>query len=192
MNSRRTARIAQAILEQVSTTILFGLKDPRVKNVTVTGVEVSPDVRSAKVKVSIMGDETQQSLCLHGLNSARGYLQSKVADRIQTRYTPILHFELDQGIKKSIETARILREVLGSNPSTEQIEDALAEEEARSDAEAESALPASGEAEESLSADGDAAASSDGGLQQSADDRPDADEDDSPASRANPADPPAD
>lgn len=190
MNSRRTARIAQAILEQVSTTILFGLKDPRVKNVTVTGVEVSPDVRSAKVKVSIMGDETQQSLCLHGLNSARGYLQSKVADRIQTRYTPILHFELDQGIKKSIETARILREVLGSNPSTEQIEEALAEEESRSTSEAESAPP--GEAGESLAADEDSAAASGDELQQAADDRPEADDEDTPSSRANPADPPSD
>lgn len=167
MNSRRTARIAQAILEQVSTTILFGLKDPRVKNVTVTGVEVSPDVRSAKVKVSVMGDETQQSLCLHGLNSARGYLQSKVGDRIQTRYTPILHFELDQGVKKSLEAARILREVLGSSPSTEQIEEALAEEDARNASAEESSSAAP---EEAPPAD-NAEATAESSAEQSADDR---------------------
>lgn len=112
MSSRRTAKIAQAVLEQVSTTILFGLKDPRVKNVTVTHVEVSPDVRTAKVYVSIMGDEKQQDLCLHGLNSARGFLQKKIADRIQTRYTPVLTFINDQGVKKSIAASRLIREAL--------------------------------------------------------------------------------
>ena len=112
MTSRRTAKIAQAVLEQVSTTILFSLKDPRVKNVTVTHVEVSPDTRTAKVYVSIMGDEKEQSLCLHGLNSAKGFLQKKVADRIQTRYTPVLTFINDQGVKKSIAASQLIREAL--------------------------------------------------------------------------------
>jgi ribosome-binding factor A len=87
------------------------LKDPRVRDVTVLDVEVSGDIRNAKIYVSIMGDETAQTLCMHGLNSARGFLQSKVADRIQTRYTPILKFVLDHGVKTSIETSRVLREV---------------------------------------------------------------------------------
>lgn len=113
MTSRRLARIARAVKETVSTTVLFELKDPRIRHVTVTGVEVSPDVRSAKVYVSIMGTEGEQALCLQGLRSARGYVQSKVANRLQTRNTPVLRFEIDQGVKKSIETSRILREVLG-------------------------------------------------------------------------------
>jgi ribosome-binding factor A len=116
MSSRRTAKVAEAVREQVSTTILFGLKDPRVKNVTVTRVEVSPDLRNAKVYVSVMGDEKMQKLTLRGLESARGFLQAKLAERVQIRYTPILHFELDQGIKRSIEASRLLREVL---PPTE-------------------------------------------------------------------------
>jgi len=115
MTSRRTAKISQAVLEQVSTTILFGLKDPRVKNVTVTHVEVSPDVRTAKVYVSIMGDEKAQALCLSGLNSARGFLQRKVADRIQTRYTPVLTFINDQGVKKSIAASQLIREALSES-----------------------------------------------------------------------------
>lgn len=112
MNSRRNAKIAEAIREVVSTTILFELKDPRIKNVTVLDVEASADVRTAKVYVSVMGDEKQQALCVHGLNSAKGFLQSKIADRVQTRYTPVLTFVLDQGVKKSIEAARLLREAL--------------------------------------------------------------------------------
>ena len=112
MNSRRTAKLAQAIREVVSSTILFQLKDPRVKNVTVTHVEVSGDLRNAKIYVSIMGDERVQSLSMHGLNSARGFLQSKVADRLQTRYTPILKFMLDDGVKRSFETSRLIDQAL--------------------------------------------------------------------------------
>jgi len=115
MTSRRTAKVAQAILETVSTTVLFGLKDPRVKNVTVTHVEVSGDIRSAKVYVSVMGDEKTQTLCMHGLNSARGFLQSKIGDRLRTQNTPILKFILDPGIKQSIETSKILRDVTENN-----------------------------------------------------------------------------
>lgn len=112
MKSRRTAKVAQAILETVSSTILFGLKDPRVNRVTVLAVDVSPDIRTAKVYISIMGDEKEQSLCMHGLNSARGYIQAKCADRLQTRYTPILTFVMDESVKKSAEASRILNEVL--------------------------------------------------------------------------------
>lgn len=70
MSSRRIAKVAEAVREQVSTSILFEMKDPRVKYVTVTGVEVSPDLRSAKVHVSVMGDEKTQRLTLQGLRSA--------------------------------------------------------------------------------------------------------------------------
>jgi ribosome-binding factor A len=117
MSSRRTAKVAEAVREQVSTTILFGLKDPRVKNVTVTRVEVSPDLRNAKVYVSVMGDEKAQRLTIKGLESARGFLQAKLAERVKIRYTPILQFQLDQGVKRSIEASRLLREVLP--PSSE-------------------------------------------------------------------------
>ncbi|NOX54038.1 MAG: 30S ribosome-binding factor RbfA, partial [Planctomycetes bacterium] len=82
------------------------------RNVTVLNVEVSSDLRHAKVFCSVMGDERTQRLSMHGLNSARGFLQAKIADRLQTRYTPVLRFVLDQGVKKSIETSRLLREVL--------------------------------------------------------------------------------
>lgn len=92
--------------------ILTDLKDPRIGMVTVTFVEVAADLRQAKVHVSIMGSDTQQRLSLQGLKSAAGFLQSKVADRIDTRYTPRLEFVLDMGVKNSLEIARILREVL--------------------------------------------------------------------------------
>ncbi len=97
--------------------ILTELQDPRVRDVTVTGVEASGDLRYAKVMVSVMGDETRQNLTLRGLQSAAGFLQSKIADRIDLRWTPRLTFILDQGVKRSIEVAKILREVLPADES---------------------------------------------------------------------------
>ncbi|MEZ6133777.1 MAG: 30S ribosome-binding factor RbfA [Pirellulaceae bacterium] len=111
MASRRMLKAAEAIREVVSMAILTEIRDPRVQNVTVTGVEVSSDMRSAKVMVSVMGDEGRQHLCLKGLMNASGFLQSKIAKRLDTRYTPRLTFELDQGVKKSIEVLRILNEL---------------------------------------------------------------------------------
>jgi len=103
--------------------ILTELKDPRVCDVTVTYVEVSGDLRHAKVHVSVMGDEAKQQLSLRGLNSAAGFLQSKLASRIDTRYTPRLDFILDQGVKKSIAIAQILDRVLPGPPEPEEAAD---------------------------------------------------------------------
>lgn len=113
MNTRRTAKVAAAVRQVVSSVILFELRDPRVKNVTVLRIEVAEDLRTAKVFVSVMGDETEQRLAVHGLNSARGFIQSKIADELQLRLTPVLTFVLDQGVKKSIEVSRTLRAVQG-------------------------------------------------------------------------------
>src|SRR5215211_8322830 len=112
MSSRRVLKAAEAVREVVGMAILADLKDPRIQNVTVTHVEVSPDMRQAKVHVSVMGDEKAQQLCLHGLQSAAGFLQQKIAKRIDTRYTPRIMFELDMGVKKSIAIARLLEDVL--------------------------------------------------------------------------------
>lgn len=114
MTSRRVLKVAEAIREVVSMAILVDLNDPRVADVTVTYVEVSGDLRHAKVHVSVMGDETKQNLCLRGLQSSVGYLQRKISDRVATRYTPQLKFILDQGVKHTFEVIRILEEVLPS------------------------------------------------------------------------------
>jgi ribosome-binding factor A len=112
MSARRLLKAAEAIREVVSMAILAELKDPRIRSVTVTHVEVSPDMRNAKVHVSVMGDDVQQKLSLRGLQSSAGFLQSKIAEQIDIRYTPRLMFILDQGVKKSIEMAQILKQVL--------------------------------------------------------------------------------
>ena len=118
MTSRRVQKAAEAIREVVGMAILRDLRDPRVQNVTVTFVEVSADLRQAKVHVSIMGSESEQRLCLHGLNNAAGFLQAKVAANIEMRYTPRLHFVIDQGVKRSIEVMRILQQLRPAETAT--------------------------------------------------------------------------
>ncbi|MDX1927874.1 MAG: 30S ribosome-binding factor RbfA [Pirellulaceae bacterium] len=111
MTSRRLLKAAEAVREVVSMAILTEIRDPRVQNVTVTGVEVAPDMRSAKVLISVMGEEGKQHLCLKGLQNSSGFLQSQLAKKIDTRYVPRLTFELDTGVKKSLEVAKILYEL---------------------------------------------------------------------------------
>ena len=115
MPSHRGARIAEAIREVVSSAILFEVADPRVKGVTVLNAEVSPDMRSAKVYVSFMGTEAEQKLAMKGLQHATGFLQAKVAARLQTRSTPTLRFQRDEGVKKSVEISRLIDEAVASD-----------------------------------------------------------------------------
>src|SRR5438874_2402855 len=110
MKTHRLARVAEIVREVAASTILFEIKDRRVKNVTVTRAEVSADLQHAKVFVSIMGSEKEQQLTMHGLKSAAGFVQTKVADRLTSRYVPHITFVLDEGVKKSIEIARLIRE----------------------------------------------------------------------------------
>ena len=110
MKSHRLARVSEVVRETAANAILFELKDPRVKGVTVTRAEVSGDLQHAKVFVSVMGTEKEQQLTMHGLKSAAGFIQTKLADRLTSRYVPHVTFVLDEGVKKSIEIARLIRE----------------------------------------------------------------------------------
>ncbi|WP_254506780.1 30S ribosome-binding factor RbfA [Anatilimnocola floriformis] len=121
MTSRRLLKAAEAFRSVVSMAILTEVRDPRVKHVTVIGVEVAPDMKSAKVHVSIMGDEKQQGLALRGLQNSAGFLQSVIAEKVDARYTPKLTFVMDKGVKHSLEVARILKEVLPSDETAEDI-----------------------------------------------------------------------
>ncbi len=115
MPSHRSLRMAQAIREVVSSAILFEVADPRVRSVTVLGAEVSGDMRQATVHVSIMGTESEQNLAMRGLQHASGFLQAKVAARLQTRFTPVLAFKRDDSVKKSFEITRLIDETIAAD-----------------------------------------------------------------------------
>ncbi len=107
--------MAEAIREVVSTAILFDVSDPRVRAVTVLGVEMSNDLRRATVKVSIMGTEPERRRVFQGLEHATGFLQARVAARLQTRFTPVLAFKVDQGVRKSVDISRLIEEAVASD-----------------------------------------------------------------------------
>ncbi|HEX8199630.1 MAG TPA: 30S ribosome-binding factor RbfA, partial [Isosphaeraceae bacterium] len=83
MPSHRTQRVAEAIREVVASAILFEVADPRVRGVTVLSVDVTGDLRNATVHVTVMGTEAEQALALHGLTHAAGFIQARVAARLQ-------------------------------------------------------------------------------------------------------------
>jgi ribosome-binding factor A len=129
MKHHRVARVAAIIREVASETILFKISDPRVHLVTVTRVEVAADLQHAKVYVSIMGTPAQQRKAMVGLQHAAGFIQSQLGDRMRTRYTPVLRFVFDDGIKQSIEISRLISEALGRNAKDQPPDDsAMAEE----------------------------------------------------------------
>jgi ribosome-binding factor A len=129
MKSHRIARVSEVIRETAATAILFELKDPRVKNVTVTRAEVSGDLQHAKIFVSIMGSEKEQQLTMHGLKSAAGFVQTKIASQLTSRYVPHITFVLDDGVKKSVEIGRMIREESERLAADHAAADAKAEDE---------------------------------------------------------------
>jgi ribosome-binding factor A len=92
---------------------------------------VTPDMREAKVIVSVMGSEAQQRTVLKGLQNSVGFLQSKIADRIETRYIPRLSFVIDDGVKKSVAVQQILEQIAkerAGDASQEALDDASIDE----------------------------------------------------------------
>jgi ribosome-binding factor A len=139
--------MAEAIREVVATTILFEVADPRVRAVTVLRVEVSADLRNAKIYVSIMGNDAERKQAYRGLVHATGFLQARVAARLQTRFTPILKFEHDDSVKKTVELTRLIEQAIASDQRPES-----------------SATEAVGAASEELSAANSARGQPEGGL----------------------------
>jgi ribosome-binding factor A len=138
MSSHRNLRMAEAIREVVASAILFEAADPRIRAVTVLRVEVSADLRQATVYVSVMGTDAEQTLAMRGLKHAAGFFQSKVADRLQTRFTPVLVFKVDDSVKKSVAMGRLIEEALASDrkdepPGEDENEDEDAEDDVSPD-----------------------------------------------------------
>ncbi len=146
MASRRTLKAAEAIREVVATSILTDVKDQRVRGATITQVDVSGDMRQAKVYFMILGGEAKERNALRGLQSAAGFFQRKVARRIDARYTPTLHFAVDEGVKNLMEISRILAEEKSRREETESSEEV--EEEMEDELETDDEIDPSDDEEE--------------------------------------------
>ena len=103
-------RVNEAVREVLSTAISKDLKDPRIGFVTVTAVDTSPDLRHARVYVSVFGDERERNETLVGLTSSHGYLQSRVASELRLKHTPQLDFHYDESVERGARITKLLRE----------------------------------------------------------------------------------
>jgi ribosome-binding factor A len=110
MRSSRMRRVDEAMRAVLSDAIAKDLKDPRIGFVTVTGVKTSPDLRHARVYVSVLGDDPERSASIDGLRSAHGYLQHRLADELKLRHTPTLSFEYDDTVDRGMRVNRLLAE----------------------------------------------------------------------------------
>jgi ribosome-binding factor A len=110
MPQSRMRRVDEAMRAVLSEEIATRLKDPRVGFVTVTGVKTSPDLRHARVYVSVLGDEAVREASLEGLRSAHGYLQRRIADQLTLKNTPNLTFEYDESVDRGMRITELLND----------------------------------------------------------------------------------
>jgi len=104
----RMRRVNEALREVLSARIAEGLKDPRIGFVTVTAVETSPDLRHARVFVSVLGNEQERQESLAGLQRAHGVLQAEIARVTHMKRTPELKFVYDETVEKGMRINEIL------------------------------------------------------------------------------------
>jgi ribosome-binding factor A len=116
----RLLRINESIKAVLSSIITSeGLKDPRVGFVTVTGVETSPDLRHAKVFVSVLGGQDERDACMEALEHSRGYLQARLNTALHMKRTPQLEFHYDSTLDTALHIDALMRreeQVLGAEP----------------------------------------------------------------------------
>ena len=107
----RSERLAALVHETLAEAIATALKDPRVGFVTITGVQVTQDGQQATVRVSVLGTEDEKGRAIEGLDRARGFLRSYLAERLELRVTPELRFELDRGLQHAQRIDELLKQI---------------------------------------------------------------------------------
>lgn len=112
-------RVAGRIREILSLLLLREVADPRLHDVTVTDVKIDTELSDAKIYVNALGDESRRAEVLNGLKRANSYLRREVAQRLQVRSAPVLHFFWDEGLERSERVQRIFRELVIPPPDPE-------------------------------------------------------------------------
>ena len=108
MSIQRSEKVQEALRQEISRIVHGELNDPRLGFITITGVQLTRDLRYAKVYFSVLGEAKDNSLALKGLNSAKGYIKGLIGDRIGLRFTPEIDFRIDE----FFDEARKIRSVL--------------------------------------------------------------------------------
>ncbi len=110
MSGQRMRRVDEAMRQVLGDALAQELKDPRVGFVTVTDVDTSPDLRHARVYVSVLGDDSERERALEGLASSRGFLQAKLNEDLRLKRTPTLSFEYDPSVEHAARMTRLIDE----------------------------------------------------------------------------------
>jgi ribosome-binding factor A len=119
MPSYRSDQVAGQVRQEVMEITRRDLKDPRIGFVSITQVRMSPDLRSARIRISVLGDAGQQQQTLEGLLSARGLIRHELGRRLSNlKFSPEIRFELDPSIEYSVHISRRLREILPQEEAT--------------------------------------------------------------------------
>lgn len=119
-DSRRPDRVAASIRESVAMFLTEGVKDPRVTGlVTVTGVDVTRDLRHAKIFVSVMGTEAEKAQTMEGLASVAGHLRAKLSKTMRLRVVPELSFKYDASIERAARIDSLLEQVRQPDAGTD-------------------------------------------------------------------------
>jgi len=115
-DSRRSQRVALLVREELSRLVLLVAHDRDLRRVTITDVEMPPDLQSARVYFSCLGEEADRELALAALDRAAGYLRGEVTRRCRLRYAPELHFLFDPTIERGARIEELLAQVRATTP----------------------------------------------------------------------------
>ncbi len=108
---KRSERVSRLLKEEVSRIIRQEIKDPRVGFVTVTGVDVSADLRHANIFISIYGDDESVEKSMEGLNKSASFIRREIGERIKLRYVPAIHFKYDESIERASRIFKSINEI---------------------------------------------------------------------------------
>ncbi len=112
MGTHRVERVAAQLRQEISAIIVRDLKDPRIEMASITEVKLSPDLRNATIKVSVVGEPENRRAAIDGLEHAKGFIRHELGTRLSNlRFAPDLHFQLDEGIAYSVHVSQLLRRV---------------------------------------------------------------------------------
>lgn len=118
-NNRRADRVGEAIREEIATFLTESAKDPRIVGfVTVTGVDVTQDLRHAKVFVSVMGSDAEKAATFEGLNSAASHLRSRVGRALRLRVAPEIQFREDESVARAARIESLLADIKSGSPAS--------------------------------------------------------------------------
>lgn len=111
MGQLRMEKVQELMKQEISKIILQDLKDPRIGFVTVTAMDVSSDLRNARIYVSLLGSDQQIADCWRGLQSSLGFMRREIGRRVRLRYTPELTLELDKSVDYSVHIQELLQSI---------------------------------------------------------------------------------